>query len=105
MPSPLDRFMPCTRFALPDGSLLTVSTITRDDQVGKDVYISHIEPSSPEPVFQLVLPPHSVDAIIHALQERANEARFVNGEPMLEYPEPVPVKTKPKRQTKAKARQ
>ena len=104
MASPLDRFAPCSRFALPDGSVLTIGTVTRDDHIGKDVLIAHEDPSASEPILQLVLPPKSVDVVIYALQERANEARFVNGEPMLEYPAPVRATPKPKRKTKSKAR-
>ncbi len=41
---------------------------------------------------ELELPAKTIEVIIQHLQERANEARFVNGEKMLEYPKPVPVK-------------
>jgi hypothetical protein len=44
---------------------------------------------------ELELPPKTVEVIIQHLQERANEARFVNGEKMLEYPEPYPERTSP----------
>jgi len=37
---------------------------------------------------ELALPPKSVEVIIQQLQEHANQARFVNGERMLEYPKP-----------------
>jgi hypothetical protein len=39
---------------------------------------------------ELELPPKSVEVIIRELQEHANQARFINGERMLEYPEPYP---------------
>ncbi len=102
MPSPLDRFAPCSRFALPDGSVLTIGTITGDDDITKDVFISHEDPSEPDSALQLTFPPKSVDLLIRALQERANEARFVNGEPMMEYPEPMMAKRNPKGKTQRK---
>lgn len=102
MASPLDRFSPCSRFALPDGTVLTIGTVTRDDHIGKDVLIAHEDPSQPDPLLQLLLPPKSVDVVIQALQERANEARFVNGETMLEYPEPI--RPRPKQKDKKSPR-
>lgn len=71
MASPLDRFAPSSRFAFPDGSVLTVSTVTREDHITKDVLISHEDPSSPESVLHILLPTSSVDHVIQALQERA----------------------------------
>jgi len=104
MASPLDRFAPCSRFAFPDGSVLAIGTVTRDDHITKDVFISHEDPSDPESALQILLPTSSVDHVIQALQERANEARFVNGEPILEYTEPIRDSPKPKRRRKPKTR-
>ena len=104
MASPLDRFAPSSRFAFPDGSVLTIGTVTRDDHITKDVLISHEDPSAPESALHILLPVSSVDHVIRALQERANEARFVNGETMLEYPEPIRDSPKPKRRRKPKTR-
>lgn len=103
MASPLDRFAPCSRFAFPDGSELTIGTVTRDDHITKDVFISHENPSDPESALCILLPTSSVDHVIQALQARANEARFVNGERMLEYPEPIQDSPKPKRKRKPRA--
>jgi hypothetical protein len=58
---------------------------------------------------ELELPPKTVEIVIQHLQERANEARYINGEKMLEYPKPLPVqpfRTKaktPRRKTIKKA--
>lgn len=82
--------------------MFTIGTVTRDDHITKDVFISHEDPSGSDPVLQIALPPKSVELVIQALQERANEARFVNGEPMLEYPEPI--RDTPKRKRKTQAR-
>ena len=104
MASPLDRFSPSSRFAFPDGSVLTVGTVTRDDHITKDVLISHEAPSDPDAALHILLPTSSVDHVIRALQERANEARFVNGEPILEYPELIRDFPEPKRKRKPKTR-
>ena len=104
MTSPLDRFAPSSSFAFPDGSVLTIGTNTRDDHITKDVRISHEDPSAPGSALHILLPTHSVDHVIRALQERTNEARFINGEPMLEYPEPIPNSPKPKQKRKPRPR-
>ena len=76
-------------FQFPDGAILSVGTIPCDDQIHEAVHISYIHPSSPNPVVELALPTKSAAMLIKALQEHANEARFVNGEKMLEYPKPI----------------
>jgi hypothetical protein len=92
MPSSFDPFMPKTRFQFPDGGILAVGTVSCDDQIHQAVYISYTPSGLEAPSMELELPPKTVEVIIGHLQERANEARFVNGERMLEYPEPLPVK-------------
>lgn len=92
MPTSLVQFMPRTRFQFPDGSILCVGTVSCDDQIHQAVYLSYTNAGSVTPSMELELPPKTVEVIIRHLQERANEARFVNGERMLDYPEPVPAK-------------
>ena len=92
MPSALDRFMPKTRFQFLDASNLSAGTVSREDQIHRAVCLSYTPAGSETPSMELELPPKTVEAIIRHLQERANEARFVNGEKMLDYPKPVPVK-------------
>jgi hypothetical protein len=55
------------------------------------VYLAYTPAGSSTPAMELELPPKSVEIIIQQLQEHANQARFVNGERMLEYPKPYPV--------------
>jgi hypothetical protein len=87
-----DQFMPRTRFQFPEGDLLCAGTVACDDQIHQAVYLSYTPAGSATPTMELELPPKTVEVIIQCLQERANEARFVNGEKMLEYPEPYPIK-------------
>ena len=75
---------------LPDGSVLSVGTVSCDDQIHQAVYLSFALADSDIPIVELGLPPKTVDAIIRQLQEYANQVRYVNGVPMLEYPEPHP---------------
>ena len=82
--------MPKTRFQFPDGGIFSVGTVSCDDQIHQAVYLSYTPAGSAVPSMELELPPKTVETIIGHLQERANEARFVNGEKMLEYPEPSP---------------
>jgi hypothetical protein len=88
MPSALDRFMARTRLQFPDGSVLSIGTLSCDDQIHQAVYLAYTPAGSSTPCMELELPPKSAEVIIRALQEHANEARFINGERMLEYPEP-----------------
>lgn len=92
MPNTFDRFMPKTRFQFSNGGILSVGTVSCDDQIHQAVYLGYTPAGSATPTMELELPPKTVEVIIQHLQERANEARFVNGEKMLEYPKPVPVK-------------
>ena len=90
MPSAFDRFMPRTRLQFPDGAVLSIGTVACDDQIHQAVYLSYAPAGSGTPTMELELPPKSVEAIIGKLQDYANQARFINGERMLEYPEPFP---------------
>jgi hypothetical protein len=75
----------------PDGAVLCVGTITCDDQIHQAVYLSYTSAGATAPGMELELPPASVEIIIRQLQEYANQARFVNGARVLDYPEPHPV--------------
>lgn len=92
--------MPKTQFQLRDAGVLMVGTVSCEDQIHQAVYLSYTPQGSTTPTMELELPPKTVEVIIQHLQERANEARFINGEKMLEYPKPTPVKppgAKPRR--------
>jgi hypothetical protein len=104
MPSAFDRFMPRTRLQLPDGAVLSVGTLSCDDQIYQAVYLAYTPAGSSTPTMELELPPKSVEVIIRELQEHANQARFVNGERMLEYPKPYPEAPAGASQRKRKAR-
>lgn len=78
-------------FQFPDGAILSVATITCHDTIHEAVHITYIPPSSLNPLMELALPPNSAELLIRALQERTNEARFINGEKLLDYPEPKPI--------------
>jgi hypothetical protein len=101
--------MPKTQFQFPDDGILSVGTVSCEDQIHQAVYLSYTPAGSETPSMELELPPKTVEVIIRHLQERANEARFVNGEKMLDYPKPVPAKppsakpSRPRRKTSKKA--
>lgn len=84
MASPLDKFRPRTRFRFPDGANFCVGTTTCDDRIHQAVYLSYTPSGSTTPSLELELPPKTVEVLVRHLQERANEARFVNGETMLD---------------------
>ncbi len=88
MPSLFDRFMPRTALRFPDGAVLSVGTVSCDDQIRQAVYLSYTPAGSTTPTMELELPPKTVEVIIRQLQEHANQARSINGARMLEYPEP-----------------
>ena len=91
MPSAFDHFMPKTRLQLPDGAVLSIGTLSCDDQIHQAVYLAYTPARASTPTMELELPPKSVEVVIRELQEHANQARLINGERMLEYPEPYPV--------------
>jgi len=40
MPSAFDHFMPKTRLQLPDGAVLSIGTLSCDDQIHQAVYLA-----------------------------------------------------------------
>ena len=101
--------MPKTRLQFPDGSILSIGTVSCDDQIHRAVCLSFTPADAAAPSMELEIPPKTVEVIIRLLQERAHEARIVNGERMLEYPEPSPAEAPrarrrlPRHKGKAKA--
>jgi hypothetical protein len=90
MPGNLDQYLPKTRLSFNDGSTLLVATVSCDDRIHQAVYLSFTPAGAAAPSMELELPPKSVELLIELLQERANEARFINGEKMLVYANPSP---------------
>jgi len=98
----LDDFAPRTRFQFPDGALLVVGTKRDDDDpLRYGVQLAYNSGRNAEPEMNILLPPHSIDVLIPILQERANEARYIMGGKMVDYP-PMPQIMKPKRKKAAK---
>mgnify|MGYP001593188571 FL=1 len=96
----LDDFAPRTRFQFPDGALLVVGTKRDDDDpLRYGVHLVYNSGQNAEPEMNILLPPHSIDVLIPILQERANEARYIMGGKMVDYP-PLP-KTRKVKRTKA----
>ena len=97
----LDDFAPKTRFQFPDGALLVVGTKRDDDDpLRYGIHLVYNSGRNPEPEMNILLPPHSIDVLIPVLEARANEARFIMGQKMVEYPT-MPQTTKPKRKKAA----
>ncbi len=80
--------MPRTQLKFSDGGVLSIGIVSCDDQIHQAVYLSYTPSDSITPTMELELPPKAVEVIIGQLQKHANQARFVNGEHLLEYPEP-----------------
>ena len=90
MPTSFDRFMPRTQLQFSDGGVLSIGIVSCDDQIHQAVHLSYTPSDSTTPTMQLELPPKAVEVIIGQLQDHANQARFVNGEHLLDYPAPHP---------------
>ena len=85
-PTP-DDYLPKTILQLADGATLIVGTKQNDDDpLCQGVNLVFASGRQPEPEMNLLLPPQSVDTLIQVLQERANEARYIMGQKMVEYP-------------------
>ena len=94
-----DPFFRPTLLQFPDGGVLSIGTIRCEDDIHEAVYLGYKSAESEKPSFEIVLPPKSVDVVISQLQDRANQARFINGMKTLVYPEPYPeVTASPKKQ-------
>jgi hypothetical protein len=97
----LDDFTPKTRLQFPDGSILTVGTRRDDDDpLHYGVHLLYATGRSPEPEMSILLPPHAIDMLIEVMEDFANQARFVMGHQVVDYP-PRPQEKKPKRKKPA----
>ena len=75
-----------TRLQLPDGAMLTVGTKQdNDDPTQYGVHLVFTSGINSQPEMNILLPTHSIDVLIHVLQEHANEARFIMGHKMVDY--------------------
>jgi hypothetical protein len=89
----LDDFAPKTRLEFPDGAILVVGTKRDDDDpLCYGVHMVFNSGRHDEPGMNILLPPHSIDVLIQILEARANEARFIMGQKMVDYP-PLPQTT------------
>ena len=86
-----------TRLQFPDGAMLVVGTKQdNDDPAHYGVHLVFTSDTSSEAEMNILLPPHSIDVLIHILQEHANEARFIMGHEMVDYPPKLESKKKKK---------
>jgi hypothetical protein len=92
MPSSFEPYLPPTRLQFPHGAVLSIGTVRCDDQIHEAVYLGYTPAGSTTATMALELPPKSLEVVIRQLQDRANQARFINGVDVLEYPEPYPVR-------------
>ena len=86
MPQRLDQFLPKTTFQLPDGSVFALGSIWDPDTLRQLVLIQFTGAGAPEPSIEFAISPASADMMIEALQKHANEARFISGQTMADYP-------------------
>lgn len=92
-----------TRLQFPDGALLVVGTKQDKNEptrFGVNLVFSSDINSQPE--MNILLPAHSVDVLIHVLQEHANMARFIMGHKMVDYSQKLEVKKKRKQSSARK---
>jgi hypothetical protein len=93
----LDDVEPKTRLQFPDGAILAVGTKQdNDDPSHYGVHLVFTSGINSEPEMNILLPPHSIDVLIHILQEHANEARFIMGHKMVDYSPKLESKKKKK---------
>jgi len=90
--SSFDPYLPPTQLQLPDGAILRIGTIRCDDHIHQAVYLGYTPAGAAKPTMELELPPKSVEVVICQLQDHANQARFINGVDVLEYPKPYPAR-------------
>ncbi len=78
---------PKTRFEFPDGTSLVVAVRpVEDGSLKYGVNLVYNCDNNAESEISLWLPPHSIDVLVHVLQESANEARFIMGQETIDYP-------------------
>jgi hypothetical protein len=102
MPSSFDPYLPPTRFQFPHGAVLSIGTIRCDDQIHEAVYLGYTPAGSGGPTMELELPPKAVEVVIRQLQNSANQARFINGVVVWEYPEPFAARPSRSRERRQK---
>ena len=85
MPESIDAFLPATSFTLPGGDVFKVGTMWDQDTVRQLILFQYIAAGAKEPIVEFAVSPKSADMIISSLQERANEARYISGLPMVDY--------------------
>ena len=97
----IDDFTPKMQFQFPDGAILTMGTRRdEDDPLVYGVQLVYASGRSSEPEMNILLPPHSVDVMIPVLETMANQARYIMGQRIVEYPA-RPHAKKPKRKKSA----
>lgn len=86
-----------TRLQFADGALLVVGTRQdNDDPTQYGVHLVFTSGINSQPEMNILLPTHSIDVLIHVLQEHANEARFIMGHKMVDYSPKLESKKKKK---------
>ena len=89
MPQSLDDFLPKKQFQLSGGEVLSIGVIWDQDSCRQLVLIQFLSADSSCPTTEIAVSAESADTIIAALQDSANQARFINGKPTYVYPPPV----------------
>lgn len=108
MMSTVDNLIPKTRLNFPGGESLSVGTRRDDDDPTLyGVHVVYDSGQTPDPEMEILLPPHSIDVFISILQEAANQARFIMGQKLVDYPKinkPLPSKKTIQKKPEAKKR-
>jgi hypothetical protein len=105
MPNALDDHLPKTRFQLPGGACFSIGTMWDDETCRQLVLFQWFPADSQTPLVEFAVSPKSADAIIAALQDSANQARYISGQSTFVYPPPVPeASAAPRNKKKRKSR-
>lgn len=90
MRSSLHDFLPKTRFELAGGGAFVLGTMWDDETCREMVLFQFVPAGAAVPSVEFAISADSAETVIRVLQDAANRARFISGQPMYEYPEPVP---------------
>lgn len=89
MSNSLNDFLPKTRFQLPEGDSFSIGTIWDQDSLRQLVLFQYFSADEDQPLVAFAISASSSDAVITALQDSANQARFISGQRTYVYPPPV----------------
>ena len=103
MTPPIHLLGPSTQFDIGGNLRLLITTMWDQESLRQMVLVRIHRLDVNEHGYEFLISADAADTLIQSFQDRANEARFINGNPMYHYAPPVkegarPGKAKPKTQ-------